>query len=122
MFRRERLSSQIKPTTAAATAKGSSPFPPPSLWGPNNLYVRNVVAVMCIWREGASLIRGQAPGNIPPYNIGARTYTHSDVGKEREIESKCRSRAGGEEIQCERKRELCMGVNERWIYTERTVW
>jgi len=43
---------------------------------------------MCIWREGASLIRGQAPGNIPPYNIRTHahthTHTHSDVGKERD--------------------------------------
>jgi len=41
---------------------------------------------MCIWREGASLIRGQAPGNIPPYNIGAHTRTAMLVGKEGEIE------------------------------------
>lgn len=80
----ESFSSQIKPTTAAATAKGSSPFPPPSLQGPNNLYVRSVAAVMCIWQEGASLIRGQAPGNIPPYNIGAHTRTVMLAKRERD--------------------------------------
>jgi len=38
---------------------------------------------MCIWREGASLIRGlQAPGSISPYNSRARTHSRSYVHAE----------------------------------------
>ncbi|KAL4113204.1 hypothetical protein QTP88_016870 [Uroleucon formosanum] len=48
------------------------------------LFSRNVAAVMCIWQEGASLIRGQAPGNIPPYNIGAHTRTVMLAKRERD--------------------------------------
>lgn len=48
--------------------KGSSPRPF-VIRRPNNLYVHGVVAryVPRILREGASLIRGRAPGNIPSY-------------------------------------------------------
>lgn len=64
--------------------------------GPNNLYVRGIVAVMCIWREGASLIRGQASGSIPPYSIDAhtqaRTHTHIHTVM---LAQRCRGEWGG---------------------------
>lgn len=47
---------------------------------------------MCIWREGASLIRGQASGNIPPYNMRWLTYTHTQWRYSKERGWKCEGR------------------------------